>query len=232
VGEGGRLTIPVAGGEREFVIAGVFYDYSDDRGCLYMTDEEFGRHWPGRKHHAVAVYLRDAGKAGEVEESVRGEFSAAGELAVYQNGRLRERVFTIFDQTFAVTGLLRVVAIAVAVLGIAMALSTLVAERRREIAALRSLGAGRWQVAGMHLTEAGLIGLVSALLGMLCGVMLAMILTWVVNRAFFGWTVRFSVPWVEVLLTPLWVTAAALSAGLVPAWHAAGAEPAEALRAA
>ena len=232
VGEGGRLTIPVAGGEREFVIAGVFYDYSDDRGCLYMTDEEFGRHWPGRKHHAVAAYLRDGGKAGELEEAVREAFSEAGELAVYQNGRLRERVFTIFDQTFAVTGLLRVVAIAVAVLGIAMALSTLVAERRREIAALRSLGAGRWQVAGMHLTEAGLIGMVSALLGMLCGVMLAMILTWVVNRAFFGWTVRFAVPWVEVLLTPLWVTAAALSAGLVPAWHAAGTEPAEALRAA
>ena len=229
--QGDLLTIPTPAGPQTFTVAGIFYDYADDRGCLYMTEPTFAQHWPDRRHHAVAVFLSNPSAAPAIEDSVRSAFSQSGELSTFQNQRLREHVFTIFDQTFAVTGLLRVVAIAVAVLGIAMALSTLVAERRREIAALRSIGSSKPQIAGIHLSEAGLIGLTAALLGMICGVLLAMILTWVVNRAFFGWTVRFSIPWSELLLTPLWVTASAVLAGLIPAWHAASAEPADALRA-
>jgi putative ABC transport system permease protein len=228
---GDILSLPTPDGPRPFTVAGVFYDYADDRGCLYITEPSFAAHWPDRRHHAVAVFLKNPAAAAPLEEAIRRAFSKSGELSTFQNQRLRDRVFTIFDQTFAVTGLLRIVAIAVAVLGIAMALSTLVAERRREIAALRSIGSSKSQIAGIHLSEAGLIGLTAALLGMICGILLAMILTWVVNRAFFGWTVRFSLPWQELLLTPLWVTASAVLAGLIPAWHAAGAEPAEALRA-
>ena len=101
----------------------------------------------------------------------------------------------------------------VALLGITLALSTLVAERAHDIAALRAIGASPSQIAAIHLTEAGLIGLVSALLGMACGLLLSMILTWVVNKAFFGWTVRYDLPWSEWAATPLWVTAVALLAG-------------------
>ena len=47
-----------------------------------------------------------------------------------------------------------------------------------------------------------------------------MVLTWVVNKAFFGWTIQFRIPWTEVLLTPLWVTAVAVASGLIPALRA------------
>ena len=65
---------------------------------------------------------------------------------------------------------------------------------------------------------------------MICGILLSMILTWVVNKAFFGWTVRYEVPWSEWLTTPLWVTAVALLADLIPAWKAASTNLAAALR--
>ena len=222
------LTTPA--GPLPFIIAGIFHDYADDQGCFYITRENYALHWPGTGYHAVAAFLKDPATAPALEEELRRDFNTGGGLSIYLNQALRIRVFEIFDQTFAVTELLRVIAIAVALLGITLALSTLVAERAWDIAALRSIGAGRGQIAALHLTEAGLIGLVSAALGMVCGLLLSMVLTWVVNKAFFGWTVRYEVPWGEWLATPLWVTATALLAGLIPAWKAAGTNLATALR--
>lgn len=227
---GQQIAVKTPGGSVSFTIAGIFYDYADDQGCLYLTPENHARHWTGTGVHAAAVFLRDPAKTATLEEELRLKFSQDGGLALYANRALRDRVFGIFDQTFAVTELLRVIAIAVALIGIVLALSTLVAERAYEIAVLRSIGAGRGQVAAIHLAEAGLIGLVSAVLGAACGLLLAMILTWVVNKAFFGWTVRFAIPWGELAWTPVWVTACALAAGLIPAWKAARAPLAAALR--
>ena len=65
---------------------------------------------------------------------------------------------------------------------------------------------------------------------MACGLVLSMILTWVVNKAFFGWTVRYEVPWREWALTPLWVIPTSLLAGLLPAWKAASTNLSAALR--
>ena len=227
---GQTVILATSAGPVPFTIAGIFHDYADDQGCFYITRENYSQHWSGLGYHAVAAFLKDPSTAPALEEELRRDFNSGGGLAIYLNQALRTRVFEIFDQTFAVTELLRVIAIAVALLGITLALSTLVAERSWDIAALRSIGAGRGQIAALHLTEAGLIGLISALLGMICGLLLSMILTWVVNKAFFGWTVRYEVPWGEWLATPLWVIPTALLAGLIPAWKAAGTNLATALR--
>ncbi len=67
-------------------------------------------------------------------------------------------------------------------------------EREREIGVLRAIGASRRQVLGIFLGEAALIGLTASIVGLLSGSLLAVILTWVVNKAFFGWTIAFSYP--------------------------------------
>ena len=228
--EGDRIPLSTPAGPREFIVAGVFTDYSDDRGCLAVTAENHARYWPESGLHAVAAYLKNPADAPGVEDMLRERFGARGELAIYANAKLRGRVNAIFDQTFAVTELLRVIAVAVAMLGIALAMSTLVTERAWDIAALRSIGASRAQVAVIHLAESGLLGFTAAALGMLCGLLLSMILTWVVNPSFFGWSIRLLIPWRELLLTPLWVTPVALFAGLLPAWKAAGTRLSSALR--
>ena len=144
-----------------------------------------------------------------------------GELAIYTNRSIRERIFAIFDQTFAVTYVLRSIAVIVAALGIALTLATLVTERSREIGVMRAIGAGRRQIYGAYIGEACLIGALGTVTGIVCGLGLAMLLTWVVNRAFFGWTIQFSIPWGELALTPLWTIPVALVAGLIPAARAA-----------
>ncbi|HEX8294859.1 MAG TPA: FtsX-like permease family protein, partial [Chthoniobacteraceae bacterium] len=129
------------------------------------------------------------------------------------------RILAIFDQTFAVTYVLRTVAIIVAIAGIFLSVTTLVTEREREIGALRAIGASRGQIQKLLMTEAGMIGAIAAGLGMLTGVALALVLTWVVNPAFFGWSIQLHWPWGALATTPLWIIAAALLAAWYPAWR-------------
>jgi putative ABC transport system permease protein len=86
-----------------------------------------------------------------------------------------------FDQTFAVTSVLRSVAI-VSIAGVLFSLSTLVLEREREIGVLRSQGASPGQIRHLVLTEASMVSLLSSLVGILCSTTMAMILTWVAIR--------------------------------------------------
>ena len=55
-------------------------------------------------------------------------------------------------------------------------------------------------------------------------------LTGVINRAFFGWTIQLAFPWGSLAVTPLWIVAAALLAGVLPAWRAGRVVVAEAVR--
>jgi putative ABC transport system permease protein len=118
----------------------------------------------------------------------------------------------------------------VAVIGIFLTLTTLVTERAREIGVLRAIGASRAQLQGVVLVESGLIGALASVLGVAAGLVLSVVLTYVVNKAFFGWTIQFAVPWGSVLLTPLWIVAAALAAGWLPAIRAGRVPIAAAVR--
>jgi putative ABC transport system permease protein len=92
------------------------------------------------------------------------------------------------------------------------------------------MGASTGQVARMMLAEAALVGFLASLVGIVSGSALALVLTWVINKAFFGWSIDLSYPWLELVLLPLWMTAAALVAGFFPALRAARIPPASALR--
>ncbi len=228
--EGSKLRIPTPSGEREFTIAGVYFDYSDDRGKLVLTHDEFQRHWKDERINSLAVFLNDPSLASELSEQLRERFGAGGELAIYDNRGIRKRVFEVFDQTFAVTYVLRSIAILVAIFGVSLSLATLVMERTRDIGIFRAIGASRGQVRGVYLAEAGLLGLYGSVIGIACGLGMAVILTLVVNKAFFGWTIQLHVPWAEVLATPLWVVPVAILAGVIPASNAARIAVSEAVR--
>ena len=165
-----------------------------------------------------------------LEAELRTRFAASGELAIYSNHTLRGRVLEVFDQTFAVTYVLRAIAVFVGAVGIALGLGILVAERQRETGVLRAIGASPRQVGGLVMGEAGWIGLHSAIAGLACGGALAVVLAQVVNRAFFGWTIDMAVPWAELLWLPVWVCALAMAAALLPARRAARIPVAESVR--
>jgi putative ABC transport system permease protein len=151
---GDTLSLPTPGGPRPLRVAAVFRDYSDDRGRLFVPLAAFQGWWGDLRLHSLGLRLAGPADPEPVAAALRQELAADGRFALYTRGGLRQRVIAIFDQTFAVTGVLRVIALGVAVLGVVLSLLVLVIERSREISLLRALGAGRGQVTGIHLVLA------------------------------------------------------------------------------
>ena len=95
---------------------------------------------------------------------------------------------------------------------------------------LRALGASGGQVQTIYVSEAAMIGVVATALGVAAGLALAMVLTWVVNPAFFGWTIHLQMPWAALAATPLWIVPATVAAAWWPARQASRDLIAEAVR--
>ena len=201
------------------------------RGVVAITRENFMRHWHDDRVMSVAIYLKNPESAETVARAIRERYNQHGEFLVYSNRAIRERVFEIFGQTFRITGVLRGIAVVVAVIGIFLTLTTLVTEREREIGVLRAVGASRGQIRGIVLIESSLIGLLASILGVVAGLALSLVLTFVINKAFFGWTIQLACPWATVLLTPVWIVLAAIIAGWGPAVRASRSPIAMAVRA-
>jgi len=227
---GDVLHLAAPRGEVPFQVAGVIKDFTRDAGLIMVDRKNFTPYWDDARVHSLALRLHDPANAGNVAAEFRSRFGREGAFSIYTNSDLRRRVMEIFDQTFAVTSVLRAIAVVVAVAGVLLSLSTLVLEREREIGVLRSQGASPGQVRGLVFTEAACIGLLASVVGVACGSAMAMVLTWVINKAFFGWSIELSYPLDVLAATPLWIVPAAVAAAWLPARRASRIPPAQALR--
>ncbi|MEM1053898.1 MAG: FtsX-like permease family protein [Bacteroidota bacterium] len=230
LGRGDTLRIPTDRGERAYPIAGVYYDYGNDLGVVLMHEETFLESYrdPGLSGLALTA---EAGVDPEaLTEAARAVAEGRQQLVVRSNRSLRQASLDVFDQTFVVTNVLRLLAVLVAFVGVLSALMALQLERRRELAMLRAQGMTRREVARMVFAQTGLMGLWAGALALPLGLALAAVLVFVVNVRSFGWTLAFTVdPWILVQAVVLAVVAALL-AGAYPAWAMGRSDPALAMR--
>ena len=225
---GGVLKAPTPQGEKSFPIAGVFYDY-DPNSVFYLPLATYRELWNDQQIDGIALYL-ESGTGEEVKRNLNDRFGAQYALALLPNQEIRRQVFDTFDQTFAVTYALQLIALVVAAIGVFDTLVSMMLERTTEVAALRAMGASQAQIRAMALWEFALLGLVSWVLGSLAGLLLAGEMIFVINRQFFGWTIFPSVePLVFVQALGL-ALGAALGAGVFPARAAARRNLASALQ--
>ena len=83
-----------------------------------------------------------------------------------------------------------------------------------------ALGAERGQILRVYLGKGLGMGVSGVLLGTLAGFAFALVLIYVVNRAFFGWTIAVYWPFGVIARQNLVVLGAAALASLYPAWLA------------
>jgi putative ABC transport system permease protein len=141
---------------------------------------------------------------------------------------LRGTVLRIFDETFAVTTVLLVIALIIAALGITTTLAVQVLERSRQLNTLLAVGADRIQIRSMIFWEAALLIITGELAGLLCGFILSYVLIYVVNVQSFGWSFLYRVDWRALGSSlPLIVATAILAA--LPAIRLIFSEPPAAL---
>jgi putative ABC transport system permease protein len=227
---GDRIRLHTPQGEREFLISGVFYDYSTDWGLILIEKKLFKSLWNDETLHSAGVYLQEGVSLETFKEVIRERFSKPYQLFLVSHRELRNEILKIFDQTFAITYALEFIAIIVAILGIINSLNALVMERQRDIGIFRAVGAFRRQVEKTVLIEAGMIGFFSLILGLLCGFLLSLLLIYVINRQSFGWTIQFSIPLRSLIEFSLVVMVTSMGAGLIPARRAAKMNVVEPLR--
>jgi putative ABC transport system permease protein len=217
VREGDTVTMATPLGPHLFRVAGVFYDYSRDSGVMLMQRGNFEKFWHDSRINSLSLYLRPGTDVEKMLQTIRTGYPGAGDYTIYSNRALRNAVVAVFNQTFAVTHILRLIAVLVAVIGIALNLTVLVKEREREIGTLRAVGVGRREIRGLIVWESLFVGIAALLLGVVTGVALSVVLTEVINKAFFGWTIPLRIPWDQLLWTPVWLLPAAIGASLLPA---------------
>ncbi|MBK8315343.1 MAG: ABC transporter permease [Acidobacteria bacterium] len=217
---GEEISLRTPKGEARFLVSAVYYDYSSDRGIIVMDRGTFVRWFGEPQSTSLTVYLRQGADADAVREDLLKQLGDKYQVLIYTNSSIRQEVLRIFDSTFSITYALEVIAIFVAILGVATTLLTLILERKREISMLRLIGADRRQIRKMVVIEAGLMGAVSQSLGLIVGLLLSFVLIYVINVQSFGWTIQFHLPLgFLVQSTILILTATALS-GIYPARRA------------
>lgn len=227
---GDSLQLSTAQGPVTFLIGAVYYDYTTDTGLISLNRPVFDRYFNERFYSGLALYL-DPGIDTEAMSARLREMASGRQIITVQSSQgLREASMEIFDQTFTVTVVLRLLAVVVAFIGILSAFMALQLERAREMAVLRANGmtpAELWRYVTIRTSS---MGLMAGLLSLPLGIVMAAVLIRVINLRSFGWSLDLQVP-PELLLQAIAVSvSASVLAGLYPSWKMAQAKPADALR--
>ncbi len=230
-GPGQSITLRTDRGPQAFPVVGVAYDYGSDQGSVLMRDSVYRRLWDDNAISTVAVFVVPGVDVGGLVEQIKARFAGRQELVVRSNRELLQSVLVIFDQTFAITTALNLLATVVAFIGILSALMALQLERTRELGTMRANGLTRWQLFRMTLLETGLMGLVAGLMAIPVGTALAWVLIYIINGRAFGWSIALQLRPEFYLQAVLVALVAALLAGIYPAVQMGRVQPSQALRA-
>ena len=221
---GDTIPLPIGAGNTEFKVEGVYYDYSGEQGYIIGDRSLLLRYLPDTRLSSLSVYLHEDADS-EIARTEVIRAVAGHRVQVTRNRELRERALAVFDRTFAITYALEAIAVVVAILGMAGALVILVIDRRAEAGVLRVLGASKNQVRRIVLAQAGMLGLISTLMGCLLGGALSLVLIKVINKQSFGWTIQFHWPIAFLLAALGTIWAASFAAGIYPARVATATDP-------
>jgi putative ABC transport system permease protein len=226
---GDRLTVanPQTGKKRSLVIAAMAEsDVLIDNGALYGLPGArslFGQELvPARAY----VGLRPGVNADRFAASLQGDYLEHGAEAASIRAMMEE-AFSIWDAMFQLFQGYLGLGLIVGVAGLAVVMVRAVRERRRQIGMLRAIGFG-WRTIGRSFAiESAFIAIEGTLIG--AGLALLTISNIVANTDVFG-DMRFTVPWVSLLVLLFGTVAASLLATAWPAIQATRIKPAVALR--
>ena len=236
---GDDISLPITIKEKQnithtFKIVGIYYHYGSEHGVINMSRTTYNRHWQDSNLNTLGLYLsdeilHDPHRRQQFEQQLEN-IIAARPVQFISKQNLHRQSLIIFDRTFKITNVLKLLVVMVSFVGILSALMAIELERSREFAILRATGLTGRQLSTLVYIETLSMGIVAALLAIPMGIALAYLLIEVVNYRSFGWSMQFILPWNEFVLAGGLAVSSALVAGIYPAWHLSKTRPALALR--
>jgi putative ABC transport system permease protein len=194
------------------------YQYGDLAlsGYIFSTATAY-RIDPSLSLTAVLVRAKPGVPLQQADRSVTRAVAGYSDVSIQDPAQVQ----AVEDQSIAgqlqLVSVLLILAIVVAVLGIVNTLALSVVERTRELALLRAVGMTRAQMRTMIRSEAALIGMAGALLGVVLGLFLG----WVFQRALSSQIQELAIPWARLVVYVVAGAATGIIAGTIPARRAA-----------
>jgi len=178
---------------------------------------------------SLTVRAKSTANVDDIEAAVKK--MGFGAFSLLDASKSLKIFFRVLD---LLLGLFASLALAVATLGIVNTLVMAILERRREIGVLKALGAADSDVKRLFFVEAGVMGFIGGIAGVILGWLIGRGLTIATNI----YLKRQDLPSVEISSVPWWLVLGAISfavivsliAGLYPASRAAKLDPVQALR--
>lgn len=226
---GDVLQLPTPLGPGDFEVAAVFRDYASEHGRIFMPLAPYRETWADTDIDTLALFSTTGDPEALLDAAI-ARLSGEHALVFTAARAIHDESMAVFDRTFRITEVLRLLSLGVAFVGIFSALMALQLDRRKEFAVLRALGLTRSRVATLIATESAMLGFLAGLLAIPVGLVLAWVLTDAIQPRAFGWSMPLRAAQADLLSSPLLGTAAALLASLYPAWRAGWQDPAPQLR--
>lgn len=236
-----QLTLRNEQGNMSFTVLGIFYDYTSSHGLILMPLPLYQKLWQDNSISALGIY-RDQGvdslalvdqiKQLSRRHSLKPENVTLpqAKLRITDNAEIKKSSLAIFDRTFTITHVLRLLSVLVAFVGTLSALMALQLERTAEFALLRATGATPQEVKRIIYLQTGMMGLFAGILAIPLGYLMSMLLIDVINLRSFGWSMGHHLS-LNILFEGVALAVfASLLAGVYPAKHAASLAIAQSLR--
>lgn len=205
--------------------------FAENLRVMQLADlREISRAGSGQPvYSSISVRVKDPSRVRGVEDAIKKMGFTA--FSILDASRSLQQVFKVL---YAFLGIFGSLALAVASIGIVNTLVMAILERRREIGIMKAIGASDGDVKKLFFAEAGAMGIVGGIIGVVMG--------WAIGQVInFGTNVYLksqSIPPEHFWAVPAWLVAFAIGfafvvsliSGLYPAGRAAQLDPVQALR--
>jgi len=228
-----RLYLSEEGRYMDFKVAGVIEEDQDPSyapgDCIFITHkamEEF-LGWDEYKYSSISIRAEDASQVEATADDVEEGLARIHRDEAYTV----EPTTTRFESLLEVLNMIKYalagigsISLIVGAIGISNVMMLTVKERTHEIGAMKAIGATAWDIRTLYLLDAGMLGLVSSLIGIILGALVSGV---VGSVAGIPQEVTLSSALSGLIFGVLITTIA----GIYPANKAAMLDPIEALRA-
>lgn len=219
LGVGSRYRAQLGDSVLDAPVLGIFRDYRTQGGAVFISLARLqtltkNLEWSGARFYFDDRSLDMKSAVARLRSEILRRCGQKHPLEMASGTELRSEILRIFDETFAITTVLLLIALIVAGLGITTSLTVLVMERLRQLNTLVAVGASSRQIRSMVFWEAILMVTAGEGMGLACGFLLSSLLIYVINRDSFGWTFLYRVNWETLLLSSPLILATALIAAL------------------
>lgn len=219
--------IEMPGGWKARVV-GVFSDYGNPRGEVIIGLDALVQHYPDVEKLRYGLRMEPEEVAG-FRQRLMTELGLP-EANIVDQASLKRQSAAIFEQTFAVTGALNVLTLAVAGFAMFSSQLTLASLRLPQLAPVWALGLRRRDLAMLEVLRTLALWLVTFIAAIPVGLGLAWVLLAIINVEAFGWRlplILFPLDWLGLGLVAL---LAAIISVLIPVRRLAKTVPADLLR--